>query len=63
MPYINQKQYDEQRNLRDMIDGELNHIAVTHDLEEIDDMVNFLHGTVLQYAQLHRDRINGVYKK
>ena len=91
MPYINQKQYYEQRNLRDMIDGELNRIAVTHDLEEIDkmvncllrdmideelnciavthdleeidQMVNCLHGCVLQYAQMHRDRINGVYKK
>lgn len=63
MPYINQKQYDEQRNLRDMIDGELNRIAVTDDLEEIDKMVNCLHGSVLEYAQKHRDRINGVYKK
>lgn len=63
MPYINQKQYDEQRNLRDMIDGELNRIAVTDDLEEIDKMVNYLHGSVLRYAQKHRDRINGVYKK
>ena len=63
MPYINQKQYDEQRNLRDMIDGELNRIAVTDDLEEIDKMVNCLHGSVLEYAQKHCDRINGVYKK
>ncbi len=63
MPYINQKQYYEQRNLRDMIDGELNRIAVTDDLEEIDKMVNCLHGSVLRYAQMHRDRINGVYKK
>lgn len=46
-----------------MIDGELNRIAVTDDLEEIDKMVNCLHGSVLEYAQKHRDRINGVYKK
>ena len=46
-----------------MIDGELNRIAVTHDLEEIDKMVNCLHGSVLRYAQMHRNRINGVYKK
>lgn len=46
-----------------MIDGELNRIAVTHDLEEIDKMVNGLHGSVLRYAQMHRDRINGVYKE
>lgn len=58
MPYINQKQYYEQRNLRDMIYGLLNRIAVTHDLEEIG-----LHGSVLRYAQMHRNRINGVYKK
>ena len=63
MPYINQKQYDEQRNLRDMIDGELNRIAVTDDLEEIDKMVEYLQHNVLQYAQKHRDRINGVYEK
>ena len=63
MPYINQKQYYEQLNLRDMIDGLLNRIAVTHDLEEIDKRVNCLHDSVLRYAQMHRDRINGVYKK
>ncbi len=51
---------------RDSIDESLDCIAVTHDLEEIDEMVNFLHGIVSQYAQLHCDRINrinGVYKK
>jgi hypothetical protein len=63
MPYVNQEQYNKQRNLRDMIDGLLNRIAVTHDLEEIDKMVNCLHGSVLRYAQMHRDRINGVYKE
>lgn len=63
MPYVNQEQYNKQRNLRDMIDGELNRIAVTHDLEEIDKMVNGLHGSVLRYAQMHRNRINGVYKE
>lgn len=63
MPYINQEQYNKQRNLRDMIDGELNRIAVTHDLEEIDKMVNGLHGSVLRYALMHRNRINGVYKE
>lgn len=63
MPYVNQEQYNEQRNLRDMIDGELNRIAVTDDLEEIDKMVEYLQHNVLQYAQKHRDRINGVYEK
>jgi hypothetical protein len=63
MPYVNQEQYNKQRNLRDMIDGLLNRIAVTHDLEEIDKRVNCLHGSILRYAQMHRDRINGVYKE
>lgn len=63
MPYVNQEQYNKQRNLRDMIDGLLNRIAVTHDLEEIDKRVNCLHDSVLRYAQIHRDRINGVYKE
>ena len=63
MPYVNQEQYNEQRNLRDMIDGELNRIAVTDDSEEIDKMVNCLQHSVLQYAQKHRNRINGVYEK
>lgn len=61
MPYVNQKQYNEQRNLRDMIDGELNRIAVTDNLEEIDEMVNCLQHSILRYAQMHRDRIHGVY--
>ena len=63
MPYVNQEQYKEQRNLRDMIDGELNRIAVTDDLEEIDKMVNCLQHSILRYVQKHRDRINGVYEK
>ena len=63
MPYVNQEQYNEQRNLRDMINGELNRIAVTDDLEEIDKMVNCLQHSILRYAQKHRNRINGVYKK
>lgn len=63
MSYLNQEQYNEQCNLRDMIDGELNRIAVTDDLEEIDKMVNCLQQSVLRYAQKHRNRINGVYEK
>lgn len=63
MPYVNQEQYNEQRNLRDMIDGELNRIAVTDDLKEIDEMVGYLQRNILQYAQMHRNRINGVYEK
>ena len=58
MSYVNQEQYNEQRNLRDMIDGELNRIAVTDELEEIDKMVNCLQHSILRYAQKHRNRIN-----
>lgn len=63
MPYVNQEQYNEQRNLRDMIDGELNRIAVTDDLEEIDKRVKGLENSIKHYAQKHRNRINGVYEK
>lgn len=63
MPYVNQEQYNEQRNLRDMIDGELNRIAVTDDLEEIDKRVKSLENSIKHYAQMHRDRINSVYKE
>ena len=72
MPFVNvnQEQYDEQRNLRDMIDGELKRIygelkriTVTDDLKEIDEMVGYLQRNILQYAQMHRNRINGIYEK
>lgn len=63
MPYVNQEQYNKQRNLRDMIDGELNRIAVTDDLEEINKMVNCLQHSIPRYALMHRNRINGVYKE
>ena len=46
-----------------MIDGELNRIAVTDDLEEIDEMVEYLQHNVLRYAQKHYNRINGVCEK
>lgn len=59
--YINENQYKRQRNLRDMIDGELNWIALTVDLKEIDKMVDFLQRNVLKYAEMHRNRINGIY--
>lgn len=59
--YVNENQYKRQRNLRDMIDGELNRIAVTDDIEEIDKMVDFLQRNVLKYAEMHRNRINGIY--
>lgn len=59
--YVNENQYNRQRNLRDMMDGELNRIAVSDNLKEIDKMVDFLQRNVLKYAEMHRNRINGVY--
>lgn len=59
--YVNEIQYNRQRNLRDMIDGELNRIAVTDNLEEIAKMVDILQINILKYAEMHRNRINGVY--
>lgn len=59
--YVNENQYKRQRNLRDMIDGELNRIAVTDNLEEIARMVDILQRNILKYAEMHRNRINGVY--
>lgn len=59
--YVNEIQYNRQRNLRDMIDGELNRIAVTNDLEEIAKMVEVLQRGIFKYAEMHRNRINGVY--
>lgn len=59
--YVNENQYKRQRNLRDMIDCELNRIAVTADLKEIDKMVDILQRNILKYAEMHCNRINGVY--
>lgn len=61
--YVNEIQYYRQRNLRDLMDGELNRIAVTADLKEIDKMVDILQRNILKYAEIHRNRIkrDGVY--
>ena len=58
--YVNENQYKRQRFLRDMVDGELNRIAVTDDLKEIDKMVDILQRNILKYAEMHRNRINGI---
>lgn len=42
MAYISNEQYNDQSNLRDMIEGELNRIAVTDDHSEIDKMLAYL---------------------
>ena len=61
MPYVSEEQYRNLRNLRDMIDGELNRIAVTDDVNEINHLIPYLQKNIEKYAKHHRDRINGVY--
>jgi hypothetical protein len=61
MAYVNENQYKAQRNMREMIDGELNRIAVTDDVSEIDKMVACLQRNVVSYAKMHQNRINNVY--
>lgn len=61
MAYVNTEQYYDQRNLRDMIEGELNRIAVTDDRSEIDKMLEYLRDNISRYAQKHHDRIDSIY--
>ena len=61
MAYVSTEQYNDQRNLRDMIDGELNRIAVTDDPHEIGTMLEYLKTNIERYAQKHLDRIGDIY--
>lgn len=61
--YVNENQYKRQRNLRNMMYGELNWIALTVDLKEIDKMVDILQRNILKYAEMHRNRINGIFEE
>ncbi len=61
MAYVNTEQYYDQRNLRDMIEGELNRIAVTDDHSEINKMLEYLQSNIQRFAQKHHDRIDGIY--
>lgn len=61
MAYISNEQYYDQRNLRDMIEGELNRIAVTDDHSEIDKMLAYLQDNIQRFAQKHHDRIDSIY--
>lgn len=51
------KLYKEQRNLRDMIDGELNRIAVTDSEDEIKAMVFSLVHSISSYSDIHIRRL------
>lgn len=49
--------YNESRNIRDMIDGELNRIAVTDDTDEIIKMMGHLVININKYAEIAKSRI------
>ena len=49
--------YNEFRDIRDMIDGELNRIAVTHDTDEIIKMIGYLVININKYAEIAKSRI------
>lgn len=54
---MDEKLYKEQRNLRDMIDGELNRIAVTDSKDEIKAMVFSLVHSISSYSDIHIRRL------
>lgn len=55
---MTESEYKAQRNLRDMIDGELNRIAVTDSEDEIKRMVYCLVLDISDYAKMHRSRLS-----
>lgn len=61
MGYISNEQYNDAHNLRETINGELNRIAVTDDIQEIKQMARYLRINFEKYVQKHIDRVNGVY--
>ena len=62
MGYVSIEQYNEAYRLRETINGELNRIAVTDDIQEIKKMAHYLRINFENYVQKHIDRVNGVYK-
>lgn len=54
---MNESEYKAQRNIRDMIDGELNRIAVTDSEDEIKSMVYYLILNISQYSKMHLSRV------
>ena len=61
MRYVSNEQYNDIHNIRDFIDGELNRIAVTDDIHEIEKMSIFLQNNLKKYIQMNINRVNGVY--
>lgn len=60
--YVCEEQHKEITNLRDTIDGELNRIAVSDSLDEINIMVECLVENIQKYASKNSDRVKGVYQ-
>lgn len=58
--YASEYQRKTIRNLRDTIEGELNRIAVTDDIKEIDSMLKYVQKNIEKYAQYNKDRVQGV---
>ena len=61
MRYVSNEQYNDIHNIRDFIDGDLNRIAVTDDIQEIEKMSIFIQNHLKKYIQKNIDRVNGVY--
>lgn len=57
----NKNIYQKQSNLRYMIDGELNRIAITDDSNEIILMLGYLMGNISEYANISKERIRQTY--
>lgn len=49
--------YNEAHNIRDMIDGELNRIAITDDTDEIIKMMGYLMVNINRYAEIAKAKI------
>lgn len=49
--------YNEANNIRDMINGELNRIAITDDTDEIIKMMGYLMVNINKYAEIAKAKI------
>ena len=61
MSYISNEQYNNIHNIRDMLNGCLNRIAVTDDPAELERMLESAKHNLEKYAKHNRDRIKGEY--
>lgn len=54
-----ERNYKERSNLYDTIRGELNRIAITDDIREIEYLEPYLKHNIETYIKKHTDRVNG----